>query len=97
MEMDGCSVRKSYAIGNVSGNDKVGGLLGSNDRGTVLKCYSKGNVIRIAGGAKLFGKLIGTGAGNEIGCFYLITATSPNDAMSNYRGTASSTPEEALN
>ena len=96
-KMDGCSVRKSYAIGNVSGNDKVGGLLGSNDRGNVLKCYSKGNVNRVAGTEKLFGKLIGTGAGNEIGCLYLITATSPIDAMSNYRGTASATPEEALN
>jgi hypothetical protein len=96
-KMDGCSVRKSYSIGNVSGNDKVGGLLGSNDHGTVLKCYSKGNVNRLAGTEKLFGKLIGTGAGNEVGCFYLITATSPIDAMSNYRGTASSTPEEALN
>ena len=96
-KMDGCSVRKSYAIGNVSGNDKVGGLLGSNDRGTVLKCYSKCNVNRLVGSEKLFGKLIGTGAGNEVGCFYLITATSPIDAMSNYRGTASLTPEEALN
>lgn len=95
--MDGCSVQKCYATGNVSANNFAGGLLGSNVHGTTLKSYSRGNVIRLAGTGNLFGSLVGTGSGNEVGCSYLNSATTPSDAMSNYRGTASETPENALN
>ncbi len=95
--MDGCSVQKCYATGNVSANNFAGGLLGSNVHGTTLKSYSRGNVIRLAGTGNLFGSLVGTGSGNEVGCLYLNSATTPSDAMSNYRGTASANPEDALN
>ncbi|MFA6201424.1 MAG: hypothetical protein WC679_13565, partial [Bacteroidales bacterium] len=80
-----------------SANNFAGGLLGSNVHGTTLKSYSRGNVIRLAGTGNLFGSLVGTGSGNEVGCSYLNPATTPSDAMSNYRGTASANPEDALN
>jgi hypothetical protein len=52
---DDGTVSTSYSSGDVTGNEKIGGLVGSN-HGTVINCYS---MAEVTGGAEA-GGLVGT-------------------------------------
>ena len=53
---------ESYASGNVSGEDDVGGLVGNNSSGIISQCYATGSVI---GGNGKTGGLVGSNSYNN--------------------------------
>jgi len=60
------SIFTSYSIGEVSGNDTIGGFVGDNFSGTITNCYSTGSVW----GDWYVGGLVGDNTGGEINCSY---------------------------
>ena len=58
-------VNNCYSTGIISGNSKVGGLVGSNDYGIVRNCYFKGKV----NGTDETGGLIGNNSGQVSFCY----------------------------
>ena len=60
------SIKNSYATGNVTGEDKVGGAIGDSN-GEVENCYSTGLV---TGSGSDVGGFCGADTGNITNCFY---------------------------
>lgn len=86
-------VTDSYARGRVYGEDFVGGLVGGNQGGTVLRCYSTGEVTGLAADS-MTGGLIGaasaTSEGEIEGCFWDVISSGSNTSAG---GTGKTTAE----
>ncbi len=57
------TIRESYATGDVTGNESVGGLVGTTRNETIVDSYAVGNVT----GTKAVGGMIGTHTGTNAG------------------------------
>ena len=66
------TITASYATGAVSGNDRVGGLMGSTEIATVVASYATGAV----SGTNRVGGLVGYNHGTTITASYWDTTTS---------------------
>ncbi|MHC4544896.1 MAG: GLUG motif-containing protein [Planctomycetota bacterium] len=62
--LSGGTVTGCYAEGSVSGDERVGGLVGSNG-GTITNCHSTGSVL----GGSLVGGLVGISGGTITNCY----------------------------
>ncbi|MBN1818833.1 MAG: hypothetical protein JW828_15835, partial [Sedimentisphaerales bacterium] len=76
---DGGPITTCYAIGSVSGNRSVGGLVGSNYSGPITTCYAAGSVICYfwAGG------LVGSNFGQLTTCFWDIQSSGKTHGVGN--------------
>ena len=66
------SLTDCYYSGDVSGKQKVGGLVGEKIAGSISRCYSYANVI----GETSVGGLVGDVSGSQVGTSSLIPATT---------------------
>ena len=71
----GSALTKCYATGTVTGNNRVGGLVGNND-GTITKTYASGTVT----GDSLPGGLIGASTGTVTQSYWSPTASGQNSS-----------------
>ena len=60
-------ITNSYAAGNVEGRDKSGGLVGSNEGGTIENSYATGNVNQTNIVTSIIGGLVGYNSGTITG------------------------------
>lgn len=80
--LEGGTVRKSFATGNVVGDDEVGGLLGYAD-GNIYDSYATGDVTEVEGGSEdgyYLGGLIGSYYGGEIENSYSVGKVTAFDS-----------------
>jgi FlaG/FlaF family flagellin (archaellin) len=70
----GGSIYNSYSTGNVTGNQNVGGLIGSHENGVISNSYSTGNVT----GNQNVGGFVGTRYGGTISNSYSTGTSSGN-------------------
>ncbi|SHL05600.1 immunoglobulin domain-containing protein, partial [Desulforamulus aeronauticus] len=84
------SILDSYATGHVSGNSMIGGLVGSNNQGSIVSSYAKGRVQK-TNPLGIIGGLVGAVSGGTTERSYWDIQTSTQEASAG--GTGKSTTE----